>query len=227
MAALASAAKRIYHVVSVASLFDWLRGLAAGWIGAALVAGGGYLLHIPTFFLVCLGIVVFLVVGLMVLGWLERRAGALGRLEDLFSLLEAWAKPAFQAATTLVNKTRTTESVSEDLAVLCQKALDEANAAYSAAANAIVNRDGSAPERAFGRLYRGYQGLSTYIARGVAQGALDTNELWYREWRDADKRFLTELRGAVGRRQFETLRQEVYAVGWGEGVRNELAGGSF
>ena len=139
----------------------------------------------------------------------------------LYALFESWAKPAFETARQLLGDARDSLPLGDDLAVLIQRVLDDADRTFAAASNAIVSLDGADQEAALGDFYRQYQGMRTYMQRAT-QERLITAEVLYGEWRRLDQRFLDELRLAIGNRDRETLRRRVNEVGWGETVTARL-----
>jgi hypothetical protein len=84
----------------------------------------------------------------------------------------------------------------------------------------LQEQDRSALEAAIGQFYRCYQGVSTWIDQGrqlISFQARDDPQ--YLSWRAKDAEFLNRLNELSAQTGYETLRNEILGVGWGEGTR--------
>jgi hypothetical protein len=216
----------------------WLTRISNLWfiwgavvaVGAILRALAGSFTTTSLAFLVCGGVLLLLSLGVAAQRLAKRQLSARRRPrhdDALYGLLESWATPAYEAARILLDSAgssayRTRDPNKEDLALLLQRALDDSHNAHARAVGAIEALDGADQQEAFGEFYRQYQGMSSFILRSIERNIVSADAFWYGEWRRRDERFLGELRKEVGTRERETLRQHVYGVGWGEGVRQKL-----
>jgi hypothetical protein len=120
--------------------------------------------------------------------------------EELLAFMDAWGRPAFEAAKTLLCLARDVLRDQDDLAkrhlaVLYQRVCDEADYAYSLAFNATKGLDGlPEPQAAVGDFNQRYQAMVTLIGAGFEHAVLDVDSFWYQEWYASDARFMDELR---------------------------------
>ncbi len=148
--------------------------------------------------------------------------------EELLTFMDAWGRPAFEAARTLLCLARDAlrgqeELAKRELAILYQLVCNEADRAYSLAFNATAGLDGSPkPQAAVGDFYRSYQGMVTLIGKGFEHAVLDRDSFWYREWYASDARFMDQLRQTAAHPGRSALRENFRAAGVNEGVRHEL-----
>ncbi len=148
--------------------------------------------------------------------------------EELFTFMDAWAQPVFEAAKTLLGLAMDAlrgqdDLAKRDLAILYQRVYDDADRAYSLAFNAAKGLDGSpSPQAAVGDFHRHYQGMVTWIGKGFEHAVLDPDSFWYREWYESDARFMDELRQTAARPGRSALRENLRATGFNEGVRHRL-----
>lgn len=148
--------------------------------------------------------------------------------EALFTFMDAWARPAFEAARRLLGLARDAlrgedNLAKRDLAVLYQRVCDGADRAYSLAFNAVKGLDGSpVPQVAVGDFHREYQGMVTWISKGLDHAVLDPDSSWYQEWYASDARFMDELRQVAARPGRSALRDNLRAAGFNEGIRHKL-----
>jgi hypothetical protein len=147
---------------------------------------------------------------------------------ELFTFMDAWARPVFEAAKMLLDLAMNVlrgqdDLVKRDLAVLYQRVYDDAGRAYLLAFNAARGLDGSpAPQAAVGEFHRHYQAMVTWISKGFEHAVLDPDSIWYREWYASDARFIHELRQMAAHPGRSALRENLRAAGFNEGVRHEL-----
>jgi predicted nucleotide-binding protein len=148
--------------------------------------------------------------------------------EELFTFMDAWARPAFEAAKTLLGLAKDAlrgqdDLAKRDLAVLYQRVDDDADRAYSLAFNASEGLEGApSPQAAVGDFHRHYQGMVTWIGKGCEHAVLDPDSFWYREWHESDTRFMDELRRTAAHPGRSALRENLRAAGFNEGVRHQL-----
>lgn len=148
--------------------------------------------------------------------------------EELFTFMDAWARPVFEAAKTLLDHAMNAlhgqdDLAKRDLASVYQRVGDDAARAYSLAFNAAKGVDGSSsPQAAVGDFHRDYQAMVTWIGKGFEHAVLDPDSIGYREWYASDARFVDELRQVAARPGRSALRENLRAAGFNEGVRHKL-----
>lgn len=212
------------EVLVVALVNAMLGVIAAGVVGVWAFADPPWIYV----FAVAAGLGVFaisLVLAPLGIQRFRARSGARGKVPpELYELLQGYARPAFESAssllTTAAQDMRDRENQAErDLSGSFQRALDDGAAGYGAASNAILHQDGSDPDEGMGSFHSAYQKMAAWIDRGLEHSALRPDMFWYQQWREADEDFLRKLREVAAKPERQVLYDRVQAAGWGEGVR--------
>jgi hypothetical protein len=155
-------------------------------------------------------------------------------LEESSAFYNSWLYPAADNSSHVLQRVLHAIRKHPDGAVRSHEALiqrsiiDEERAAISRLSNALRGIDLSDADDIQDRIggyYRSYQGVRTWIAKGIELTGIDlSHDSIFQEWKRVDGDFIRELRRLIGPPRYDRLRQVVQGIGWNENVTRDLFG---